>query len=79
MSSDGIESIIGLITNSNNPPPPEKIIVESINPPNIFPLNILFVVGIVLINAYLLRCLSRIFIQIFRGNGFNWGQVFELL
>jgi surface polysaccharide O-acyltransferase-like enzyme len=46
---------------------------------HLFPLNLLIITVEVIILAYLLRCLSRIFIQTFKGNGYSWGQVFKLV
>jgi hypothetical protein len=45
---------------------------------HIFPLNLIIMFLIILIAAYILRCLSRIFAQTFKDQDFNWKIVFKL-
>lgn len=45
---------------------------------NIFPLNLLLMYVIILVAAYLLRCVSRIWMQTFKDGEYNWKEVFKL-
>lgn len=44
---------------------------------NLFPLNLLLMMLIIVAVAYLLRCLARIFTQTFRAEDYNWREVFR--
>lgn len=43
-----------------------------------FPLNLLAMFLVILVAAYILRCVSRIFSQIFKEQNFDWKGVFRL-
>lgn len=43
-----------------------------------FPLNLIVNFSMILISAYILRCVSRIFSQIFKDQNMNWQGVFSL-
>ncbi len=45
----------------------------------IFPINIPLMIIIVIVVAYLLRCLANIFSQIFKDQDMDWKKVFKLL
>ncbi|CAM4143469.1 acyltransferase family protein [Zobellia nedashkovskayae] len=45
---------------------------------SIFPLNLLIMFIIIIIAAYILRCLARIFSQTFMEKQFNWKLIFQL-
>jgi hypothetical protein len=45
---------------------------------SIFPLNIVIMFMAIVIVAYILRCLSRIFSQTFKGDDYNWKEVFKV-
>lgn len=45
----------------------------------IFPANILIMFAIILVVAYITRCLGRIFTQIFNKNDFDWKAIFKLI
>lgn len=44
----------------------------------LFPLNIPIIFLVILICAYLLRCLSRIWAQTFKDCEYNWKEVFKI-
>lgn len=52
-----------------------SIITDRFN--NIFPLNIVLIFIAILISAYLLRCLSRIWTQTFKDADYNWKAVLK--
>lgn len=52
------------------------LIFDSLN--NIFPANIIIVLLVIILGAYILRTLSRIMSQIFRDQDFDWKAVFNL-
>ena len=45
---------------------------------NIFPLNLLVIFSTILVTAYLLRCLSRIWSQTFKDGDYDWRDVTKL-
>ena len=45
---------------------------------NIFPLNLLVIFSTILVTAYLLRCLSRIWSQTFKDGDYDWRAVTKL-
>ncbi len=45
--------------------------------PNQFPLNIIAAVVLTIVFAYILRCLSRLFLQIFDKEPFDWAAIFK--
>lgn len=45
---------------------------------SIFPFNIPFIFLIILLAAYILRCGSRIFLQIFKEENFNWKAILKI-
>lgn len=45
----------------------------------IFPLNILIMLLIIFVVAYLLRCVSRIFAQTFKDEEYDWHEVFRTI
>lgn len=45
---------------------------------NLFPLNILIVIIIILIVAYITKCLGKMFAQIFNGDDINWKNMFTI-
>lgn len=45
----------------------------------IFPANILIMMVLILIVAYITRCLGIIFAQIFNKNDFDWKAIFKLI
>lgn len=53
-----------------------SLFTDSMN--GIFPFNIPIMFIIILIAAYLLRCVSRIFSQTFKDGEYNWKKVFKL-
>lgn len=46
---------------------------------SIFPLNILVVFIEIILVAYILRCLSRVWSQTFKDNDYNWKEVFKIV
>ena len=52
------------------------IITTSLN--SIFPLNLIVIFITILLAAYLLRCLSRMFLQTFQKEDYEWQEVFKL-
>lgn len=53
-----------------------RLLTDKFN--SIFPLNLLLMYAIILVAAYLLRCLSRIWMQTFKDGEYNWKDVFKL-
>ena len=51
------------------------IITTSLN--NIFPLNIFIVFVAIVLSAYILKCLSRLFLQTFQTGDYNWRAIFN--
>lgn len=45
---------------------------------SLFPLNLLMVIIIILITAYVTRSLGRVFTQIFSGDNIDWNKVFTI-
>lgn len=45
---------------------------------SLFPLNLLIVIIIILITAYVTRSLGRVFTQIFSGDNIDWNKVFTI-
>lgn len=45
---------------------------------NIFPANILIMFMIIIVAAYILRCVSRIFAQTFKGADYDWKEVVKV-
>lgn len=45
----------------------------------IFPLNLLIMFVIIVVMAYILRCLSRVFSQTFKDMDYNWKEVFKMV
>lgn len=45
----------------------------------IFPLNLLIMFVIIVVMAYILRCLSRVFSQTFKDMEYNWKEVFKMV
>lgn len=46
---------------------------------SIFPLNLLIMLVIILIAAYLLRCFSRLILQSFREEPYDWRKIIDLM
>ena len=53
-----------------------KFLTDKYN--DLMPLNIVVILVVCLVAAYLLRCVSRIILQTFKDNDYNWKSVFEL-
>lgn len=53
-----------------------KLFTDRFN--SIFPFNLIIIYVAVLVAAYLLRCISRIILQTFQKEPFNWNAVFKL-
>lgn len=45
---------------------------------SIFPVNILLTYIVIIIAAYMLKCMSRLFSQIFSENAFDWKKIYRL-
>lgn len=45
---------------------------------NIFPFNLPIMIIIVLLIAFICKCLSRVFIQTFKDTDYNWKDVIKL-
>ena len=45
---------------------------------DLFPLNLLLVFMIILVTAYILRCMARWFTQTFREADYEWKQIFSV-
>ena len=45
---------------------------------DLFPLNLLLVFVIILVTAYILRCMARCFSQTFREADYEWKQIFSV-
>lgn len=45
---------------------------------NIWPVNLVIITCVIFVSAYALRCLSRLFLQTFREDSYNWEKVFSL-
>ena len=45
---------------------------------DLFPLNLLLVFIIILVIAYILRCMARWFTQTFREADYEWKQIFNV-
>lgn len=44
---------------------------------HLFPLNLLLMMAVIVVMAYVLRCISRIFSQTFKSEDYNWREVFK--
>ena len=53
-----------------------KLFTDRFN--SIFPFNLIIIYVAVLVAAYLLRCISRIILQTFQKEPFDWNAVFKL-
>lgn len=54
-----------------------SVITDKLN--FIFPWNLLIVYSLIFVVAYFVRCLSRIFVQVFRSEDFEWKKIFSLI
>lgn len=45
---------------------------------SIFPLNVLFIYVIILLVSYIVRCIARLFSQIFREKEFEWKAIIKI-
>ena len=55
----------------------ESLLTDKMN--NIWPLNLLIIVVVILICAYIVRSVARIFQQTFRTEDYEWKKVFSLI
>ena len=46
---------------------------------NIFPLNLIIVVCVILVSSYLVRCAARIFKQTFQTGDYEWEKIFRMI
>ena len=44
-----------------------------------FPLNCLVVIAMIIVTSYFLRCMSRLFLQTFNKQDYNWKEIFKMV